>query len=82
MVNNPDAGLKKGTLMDLYKLSQDAEKCQAVNLLDAPMGQFSVAVPPQYRYVQSLIPLVLVVKKWIDSDMWQLMNMGCKPQQG
>lgn len=52
--NDPDGCLKTGTLMDLFKLSGDPEKYQPVNVLDIPMGDMSVGVPPQYRYVLCL----------------------------
>jgi hypothetical protein len=48
-VDNPDAALKWGTLMDMYHLSQDEKRRQPINALDIPMGDVSVPVPPQYR---------------------------------
>jgi len=45
----PHDFLKLGTLMDLWKLSQDPENRQIVRSFDVPMGDVSVVVPPQYR---------------------------------
>lgn len=49
--DDPNASLHSGTLLDLYKISQNVEQTHSVNVLDLPMGDTSVAIPPQFRYV-------------------------------
>ena len=53
-VADPNAGLHVGTLLDLYNLSQEVDRTHSVNMLDLPMGDTSVEVPPQYRYVSNV----------------------------
>lgn len=50
-VDDPNASLHSGTLLDLYEISQKAERTHSINILDLPMGDTSVAIPPQFRYV-------------------------------
>jgi hypothetical protein len=59
--DNPNEGLKWGTLMDLYKLSQNPNNDHIVNFLDLPMGHSSVGVPPQYRYAVNLCKYHLLI---------------------
>lgn len=49
--DDPNASLHSGTLLDLYHISQKAERTHSINILDLPMGDTSVAIPPQFRYV-------------------------------
>jgi hypothetical protein len=50
-MNDPNAALHSGTLLDLYQISQNVDQTHSINILDLPMGDTSVAIPPQYRYV-------------------------------
>jgi hypothetical protein len=58
---SPDLCLMDGTLTDIYEISQRRDNTHILNMLDLPMGDVSVAVPPQYRYVHySMISAILV----------------------
>jgi hypothetical protein len=48
---DPNASLHLGSLLDLYNLSKDTDRTHSVNMLDLPMGDTSVGIPPQFRYV-------------------------------
>jgi len=50
-MDDPNAALHSGTLLDLYQISQNVDQTHSINILDLPMGDTSVAIPPQYRYV-------------------------------
>jgi hypothetical protein len=52
---DPNAALRDGTLMEMYQLSRDPKRRLIINALDIPMGDISVPVPPQYRFVPGLI---------------------------
>ena len=43
------AGLKQGSLTDMFALSQDPHNSLVLNALDISMGESSVEVPPRYR---------------------------------
>ena len=46
---DPNAALRSGSLQDIYEMSQVSERTHWVNMLDVPLGETSVPVPPQYR---------------------------------
>lgn len=53
--DNPNVALRSGSLQDIYEMSTVSERTHWVNILDVPLGDTSVPVPPQYRYVGRIL---------------------------
>jgi hypothetical protein len=58
--DDPNASLHLGNLLELYEMLKYSECTHSVNILDVPLGETSVPVPPQYRYVKGLTNIGLI----------------------